>query len=221
MGRRTYRDTMTPDEIVRRKVKSASTTTRTSGFKISGLRVYQPVSETWLIRKHIRRNRLLSEEDTSFRKLLALFLFDGVKYRLDLVRPFLEKLQSLHDALEKCRQFDFMASSVLLIYEGDSSVKPKIDVRLIDFDHTIVREDSSPICDIAGFKWGLNNLMAHLRKILYWLSNRKNTTYCFKSIDKSNNKDKPLRRYSTSQLHSKIPLYLHKTKYLSQAYDDY
>jgi hypothetical protein len=39
MGSRTYRDEMTTIDIARRKVKSSATTARTSGFKISGLRV--------------------------------------------------------------------------------------------------------------------------------------------------------------------------------------
>jgi hypothetical protein len=221
MGSRTYRDEMTTIDIARRKVKSSSTTSRTSGFKISGLRVYQPVCERYLIRRFIRRNRLITDEDTSLKKNLALFLFDGVKYRLELVKLFLVKLQGLYDALEKCRQFDFMASSVLLIYEGDSSCKHSVDVRLIDFDHTIIRDDSSTIFDQAGIRFGLRSVMSYFRKILYWSSKRKNTVYCFKSIDKSKSDvvDTPLRRYSTSQVHSKIPHYLHKTKYLTT--DDY
>jgi 1D-myo-inositol-tetrakisphosphate 5-kinase/inositol-polyphosphate multikinase len=217
MGSRTYRDEMTNPDIAKRKVKSSSTTAMTSGFKISGLRVYQPTSERYLIRKYIRRNRLITDEDISFKKTLSLFLFDGVKYRLELVKQFLVKLQGLHDALDKCRQFDFMASSVLLIYEGDSS-KQKVDVRLIDFDHTIIHPDSTR--DQAGIRFGLRSLMSSLRKIMYWCSKRKNTVYNFKSIDKSDNVDNPIRRYSTSQLQPKIPHYLHKTKYLSLAHAD-
>jgi len=224
LGNRTYRDEMDNTLIAQRKVKCSATTARTSGFKISGLRVYQPINERYLIRRFIRRNRLITDEDTSLKKHLSLFLYDGVKYRLDLVKSFLVKLQGLYDALDKCPQFDFMASSVLLIYEGDISHKHSVDVRLIDFDHTIIRDDSSITFDQAGIRFGLRSVMNSFRKILYWSSKRKNTIYCFKpkdKSDKSDNVDAPLRRYSTSQVHSKIPHYLHKTKYLTLTYDDY
>jgi len=49
----------------------------------------------------------------------------------------LKKLNQVHVALGDHRKcFNFLQSSLLLIYESDLSKEPRVDVRIIDFDHT-------------------------------------------------------------------------------------
>lgn len=82
-------------------------------------------------------------------------------------------LISLNLALKRNTKFDFRASSVLLIYEGDTSdslesLHPRMDVRLIDFDHTEIIPESSQtdaLNDPSGVRWGVRNLMQLFRKV--------------------------------------------------------
>jgi len=54
-----------------------------------------------------------------------------------ICKALLEKLTQIHSVLtEKQSHFNFLQSSVLLIYEGDLEKEPYADARLIDFDHT-------------------------------------------------------------------------------------
>lgn len=76
-----------------------------------------------------------------------------------------------------------MASSVLLIYEGDTddalSSRPKVDVRLIDFDHTEILEDGEEPhdgYDSAGTRWGVRNLIHFFRKLAYALQTHVSTS---------------------------------------------
>jgi len=112
--------------------------------------VYRPTFDNYLIRKSIHTNRLLSDVDGSLNKALQMFLHNGVEFRVDLVPLFVKHLEHLHYALSMERKFDFVASSVLLMYEGEVDVKEypvkaaKVDVRLIDFDHTKINTDTRP-----------------------------------------------------------------------------
>lgn len=75
----------------------------------------------------------------SSRSLLALlrrFFNDGRRTRLELISSFIERLKSFLAAMEAARpDFDFIASSVLLIYEGsydrsslrEKHVRPMLD----------------------------------------------------------------------------------------------
>jgi len=61
-----------------------------------------------------------------------------------------------------------MASSVLLVYEGDTSddIEQHVDLRLIDFDHTQIHEDGTAR-DTAGVIFGVRSLIRLLKKILF------------------------------------------------------
>jgi len=217
LGNKNYRDNMKANKIAKRKIKYSATTAASSGFRISGLKVYQPARDAYAIRKFIRRNRLISDQDLTLLNTLSLFLFNGMKYRLDLVPLFLEKIQSLIDMLSKCTEFDFIASSVLLIYEGDITISeenPSVDIRLIDFDHTIIYSNTTDVADESGIRIGLTSLMEYFRKIYNW--NSKPSTYNCLGSDNSDDVDYPVRRYSTSQVGSRIPSYLHEVKYSAE-----
>lgn len=91
----------------------------------------------------------------------------------------------LNNALKQNRKFDFRASSVLLVYEGDTSdlnARPRVDVRLIDFDHTEILSDNDDEEDNAGedelrggakiepidswgVRWGVRNIIHNFKKV--------------------------------------------------------
>jgi len=70
------------------------------------------------------------------------------KLRLTTIcNMFIEKLTKIYEIMEKCADnFNFLQSSILLIYEADESKEPLADARLIDFDLTRYKvNDDSPI----------------------------------------------------------------------------
>jgi hypothetical protein len=97
----------------------------------------------------------------------------------------LEKLSQIRSILnERQTHFNFLQSSVLLIYEGDLRKDPYADARLIDFDHTHFKKkhtktivtpydessnisnlgDSGAICGINSVIQLLNELIPNLSK---------------------------------------------------------
>jgi len=210
LGHKRYLPGLDPlEKMYTRKVKSTATTASTLGFRISGMRVYQPFTGSYVIRRGIRRNRLISDKNGSLMKMLSLFIHNGIQYRVDLIHKFLIKLQALHTAMSaEASTFDFRASSVLLCYEGDISVQeviePSVDVRLIDFDHTTIKEEPNDE-DTSGALFGVGHLISFFRKLLLLI--RRSTELCLKPsgvVDKSDRNDGPSRRNSTPLARSKV-----------------
>ena len=53
-----------------------------------------------------------------FKRELCNFLHDGERLAVELIQPFINKLQILYNVIEKQQSFRFFSSSLLLIYEG-------------------------------------------------------------------------------------------------------
>lgn len=64
------------------------------------------------------------------------FLNNGMKYRLDLVYPIVQRLQEYYDCITQQDRFRFYSSSLLIIYDGIES-EGVVDIRAIDFAHTV------------------------------------------------------------------------------------
>jgi len=161
------------DKIRVRKLRLQSTTSGKLGVRISGLRVYRP-----------RYNNYLTRSATSFgdhihsewhlKRAIKLFLHDGYRLRTELIPLFIDRLKKLLKAVKTQRTFDFLSSSVLLIYEGeiekvkDSNVSrfTSVDVRLIDFDHASLKIHPTAE-DTTGTTIGISTLIGIFRKILY------------------------------------------------------
>ena len=61
--------------------------------------------------------------------------------RTELVAPLLRRVREIEAWVEAQREFRFIGSSLLFVYEGSEAQddEPGIDVRLIDFAHTVLR----------------------------------------------------------------------------------
>jgi len=170
-------------KICLRKIKLLATTAGKYGVRLSGLRVYRPQQDNYLIRRS-KHNHIHTKAQLT--KTIKLFLHDGIRLRTELIQPFIEQLSVLLSALQNQTTFEFRASSVLLIYEGNPSSKPppsprsvphvqgsesflippRIDVRLIDFDHAFIRDENGPI-DAMGVRTGIQSLLSIMKKIGY------------------------------------------------------
>jgi len=109
-----------PDAPLEKKLREArkaqETTTHEFGVRVDGIRVYKPLSAEFLVRKQDYGWKHSVEDN------LRLFLDNGDNVRTDLIPYFVAKLEKLFKVLFKhSKSFNFLQSSLLLIYEGDVS----------------------------------------------------------------------------------------------------
>jgi hypothetical protein len=77
----------------------------------------------------------------SFRNTLVEFLDNGDGCQIHHIIVILRKLRRLAGVIRKLSGYRFYASSLLVLYDGDSNSNRKIDIRIIDFDHCINARD--------------------------------------------------------------------------------
>jgi len=72
-------------------------------------------------------------------------------------------LKALLAIFEQQTEYQFIASSLLFVYEGDPNVRsPKVDIRVIDFAHAQI--NTTPSKD-EGFIIGLKSLIRHFTSL--------------------------------------------------------
>jgi len=167
LGRRNYFESIhTPTKVALRTVKCSATTSKDFGFKIAGMKVFQHPNDRVIVRQKAWGNQLKRKEAV---QAIEMYLHNGNRTRVDVIPQILSKLNVLVAALEAQKTFSFVASSVLLIYEGDcthTAMDHPVDLRLIDFDHTVVHPDCSAK-DIADAVFGLRSISCVLKRILF------------------------------------------------------
>jgi len=157
------------EKIRLRKLKLDVTTAAKHGVRLSGLRVYRPRYDSYLTRNTKQFGAYLHTK-WQLKRAIKLFLHDGYRLRTEIIPMFIQRLKKLLAALKSQKTFRFRASSVLFIYEGDLSnvniLKPIVDVRLIDFDHSSISPE--PVLeDTSGTAFGVSELIEILKQILY------------------------------------------------------
>lgn len=132
----------TEAKSARRRIKGAVSGAAEYGFRVSGLRVFRPADNAFFVRD--QKSRFGERVGRAhFIEALELFLFNGVRIRTDVVTPFVRRLEELRTAIATQARVDFLASSLLLIYEGHPTKEAHVDVRMIDFDHAQLRPTGS------------------------------------------------------------------------------
>lgn len=121
---------------------------------LDGLQVYRPDDETFVFRdKYYGRNL----DDSGFEQTLRAFFFDGHSMRLDVIPSFIDRLQKFRAIVTSQRHFQFWASSLLFVYEGQPAAPPApapaapekktprclADMRFIDFGQTDIVQPTS------------------------------------------------------------------------------
>lgn len=69
-----------------------------------------------------------------FQSAMTEFLHDGVRMRLEVVRPIVQRLKQFYECVSQQDTFRFYSSSLLVIYDGARTTN-KAEVRAIDFAH--------------------------------------------------------------------------------------
>lgn len=167
IGRRHFDDDASDEKKRRHIAKAKATTTAKCGVRYTGMQSYKrngaPISSPGVFESRNKyHGRTLKEHDLV--PEATWFFHDSHVLRTDCVRRIRDKIINLRRHLDKQRHFYFYSSSLLLVYEGalPASNPPKVDVRMIDFAHTVRSQGNRD----DGYLFGIDYLIHILTTIL-------------------------------------------------------
>ncbi|KAJ3036970.1 inositol hexakisphosphate kinase 3 [Rhizophlyctis rosea] len=138
IGTRLYDDDASPEKRAQMEFQAKTTTTSSCGVQLCGMKVWDPVTKGELVRDR-KYGRMLLPQTLGF--AFQTFFSNPTTQQLvstEILHAIRTQLVDLYDVLqtENCRLY---TSSLLLIYEGDTSpeckTRGRAEVRLIDFAH--------------------------------------------------------------------------------------
>lgn len=172
VGTRLYDDNADPVKRERCLAKASSTTSMQMGIRICGMQVYHPESGRYMCQdKYMGRTLTSSTISNALRTYFDVNngspAWASTRTQW-IVASILNHIRELRSVIESLNGKRFWSSSLLVMYDGDINVdKPKVDVKMIDFAHT-VHYTNGPESETPdeGYIFGLNNLEKVLDSIL-------------------------------------------------------
>ncbi|CAF3298367.1 unnamed protein product [Rotaria socialis] len=167
MGKRQYADVDSDKKRQSKIKKCESSTSSTLGVRLCGMQVYQIDSRRYKFTDKYRGRVLNTEE---FCSSLVQYFDNGSTQRFDVISGIIEQLEALHGIISSLVKYRFYGGSLLIVYDGSVNSKC-IDVRMIDFAHTIsakTNNDESSMCHSGpdeGYLHGLESLIRIFRDI--------------------------------------------------------
>lgn len=179
LGRITYDREATPEKIERQigKFQPAAEI----GFQLLGWKTYRPTEKAYIY--HDKRCARSMTKDELFHGIAHFFGAPERDYR-PLVRAVLDRLVVLQEFMSKQYEFVFIASSLLIVYDGayrDNGNEIKVDVRLVDFAHVFPSSCSSKCEPDENFLFGLHHCIKYLQRLL-------DDDFHYNSLEKLNHK---------------------------------
>lgn len=95
------------------------------------------------------------------------FIDNGRTRRLDVLPEIINRLRALHETINSLAQYRFFSGSLLIVYDGLLQ-SDLIDVRMIDFAHSIHASAAAPNPHAGpdeGYLFGLEHLIDMFRAI--------------------------------------------------------
>ncbi|MEW5302441.1 MAG: hypothetical protein WDW36_005228 [Sanguina aurantia] len=143
MGLSTAYDWADPSSTRKNRLKDASTTQSSMGFRVCGYRVYRPATGDYVVVGKEHGRRLTPD---TMQAALAHFAAAGSSTPATVFRSALPQLRQLETWFSTQTSLQFFASSVLIVYDGDvthsqegttsSSMHQQVRVQMIDFAHS-------------------------------------------------------------------------------------
>ena len=107
----------------------------------------------------------------NFKQTLISFIDNGEKYLIGHIPGILKKLKDLYEAVLTMSTSRFYASSLLILYDGQSSPSKAADIKMIDFANCITSLDL--VCNYppstngpdGGYLLGLRTLISKFEEI--------------------------------------------------------
>jgi 1D-myo-inositol-tetrakisphosphate 5-kinase/inositol-polyphosphate multikinase len=161
LGRVTYDREATPEKIERQigKFQPAAEI----GFQLLGWKTYRPSEKAYVY--HDKRCARSLTKDELLHGMANFFGAPESDYR-PLVRAVLDRLVVLEEIMSKQYEFVFIASSLLIVYDGGHRNNIKVDVRLVDFAHVFPSSSSSKNEPDENFLFGLHHCIKYLQMLL-------------------------------------------------------
>ena len=189
LGRITYDREATPEKIERQigKFQPAAEI----GFQLLGWKTYRQTDNTYIY--HDKRcARSLNKDELLYG--MAHFFGAPENDHRPYVQAVLERLVVLEQLMSKQYEFVFIASSLLIVYDGgkrDNGKDIKIDVRLVDFAHVFPSSSNTEVDE--NFLFGLRHCIEYLKNLLdekfHYVSIEKfdhntnlSTSTCYKTL---------------------------------------
>jgi Ca2+-binding EF-hand superfamily protein len=165
MGRQTYESDANLKKKFEQKTVDTISTSSKLGFRICGMRIFQCTNQSYIVRDKPWGSRV---KDGEMENALKSFMENGHRLRYEVARAFLPKLKQILAYFESQKDFRFVGSSILLIYEGideGESKAPLVNVRMVDFAHTKELADSEKDLD-EDYLYGLRTLIRFVESII-------------------------------------------------------
>jgi len=162
MGTRSYDDNAT--EAKKAKMIGMYPHREKTGFQVVGFKNYCVDTK-----KH---EEWAGEFGKSLRPHTAItafidYLDNSQELRLELIKPMLEQLRKVKKFFDSNEHFEFIGSSLLIIFEADPDIEKsdprfnKVSIKMIDFAHVQVKPGEKD----KGYLKGLNNVIEILESL--------------------------------------------------------
>eukprot|EP00668_Euglena_longa_P014072 GGOE01018041.1.p1 GENE.GGOE01018041.1~~GGOE01018041.1.p1 ORF type:complete len:711 (+),score=198.64 GGOE01018041.1:27-2159(+) len=160
MGRRQYGYGASEAKIRSKELKTRKSTSRNLFFRICGYKVYKSVTDCWRSVQKEQAQRLTKHQ---VQREMENFFDNGNGLRFDVLELILPRIRALFAAFSHQRDWHFITSSLLLVYDGDPQGPGLADICMIDFANTERVEGALD----TEYLYALANLVELLECILH------------------------------------------------------
>ena len=136
---------------------------RKIGFRLTGMRVFNTEKQEFDV--YGKKYGYSLTEETLPDMFTNYFSFVKAELRQAVIRSVIQQLESILEWFELRGHLQFICTSVLIIFEGNTESDYRPIVRLVDFAHVRqLPEDQRDEGFIVGLKWILNDLKSRVEE---------------------------------------------------------